>query len=86
MRFSYTSYHPSNNLRTSPDQFKVSVTPLGKQYWTRSIADAPPTVAYESVMNEEKSVLEWLHNVVSLLLLDVAVLPLIDYGMDDFCV
>lgn len=63
----------SSDLRTSFILCKVSITPLGKQYWTRSIADAPPTVAYESVMKEEGSVLEWLHNVVNSLFLTLVI-------------
>jgi len=39
-------------------------TRLGKQHWTREIAQAPPTVSYEAVMNNDIAVLEWLENVV----------------------
>lgn len=45
-----------------------NVTPFGKQYWTDSVSESPPTVQYEAIMNGDGAVLEWLENVVSLLI------------------
>ena len=43
-----------------------SITPLGKHYWSSTVAGCPPSVEYKAVIQSEDAVLAWLENVVSL--------------------